>query len=357
MTPSPNTRLLALAAASLALAVPASAQAAESFVAVTGGDHLVGFHSDTAPGLSAPVAIRGLPAGARIAALDTRPQGGLIALTGTGTVLAVDAVRHAVTGTVATLPLSAPADAATTLTVAADGRSARAIAGGRDVTFDLASGVVTRDVPAGAALALDAGADGVLRGLDPARGAVVSLDGAGEHDLAVLPDLKPSGPSTATTAADGATYMVTGLPRRNAPRQSRIVRFDPATGAARGHGSYFLRQLDAVAATGAVADDTRAPKVTVRIPRQSVRSALRAHGVVADVTTSEGGQTVMSARAGKAYGFGLGTVDLAGRMRVVAHLSPDRIHASAGRRMRVHLAVHDWAGNVKNVDTYVRLAR
>src|SRR4051794_17906675 len=74
MTPSPKTpHLVAAVVASLALAVPAAAGAADSFVGVTDGTKLVQFHSDTLPGLSTPVAIGGLPAGEQLVALDRAP--------------------------------------------------------------------------------------------------------------------------------------------------------------------------------------------------------------------------------------------------------------------------------------------
>jgi hypothetical protein len=355
----PKTRLLSLAALSLAAAVPSTAHAAESFVGVTGGDRLVSFHSDTAPGLTRPVAVAGLPAGERLVALDARPGAGagLLALSTSGAVYALDAARHNITGKVAALPAAVPARAAATLTVAADGRTARAIAGGRDATIDLATGTLVRDAAAPTPLALDAGADGGLRGLDPAAGAIVSLDDAGTHVLAPLGGLKAAGATAATTASDGSIYAVTELAGRNAYRQSRMLRFDPATGQARGINAFFQRDIDAIAATGAVADDTTAPRASVTIPRQSVRDALRTHGIVADVTSSEPGQSVMSVFGGQVRGLGLLTADVAGRHRIVVRMSAAKIRAAAGRRLRVHLAVHDWANNTKTIDTAVRLTR
>jgi hypothetical protein len=353
----PSPRLLSLAATALAVALPATAHAAESFVGVTGGDRLVAFHSDTAPGLTRPVPVGGLPAGERLVALDARPGAGLLALSTSGAVYALDPAAHRITGKVAALPTAVPARAAATLSVAADGRTARAIAGGHDVTIDLATGAITRDAAAATPLALDAGADGVLRGLDPAGADVVSLDDSGTHVLAPLAPLRAVGATAATTASDGSTYAVTELPGRNAYRQSRMLRFDPSTGQVRGIDAFFQRDIDALAATGPVADDTVAPKASVTIPRQSVRDALRARGVVAYVTTSEPGQSLISVSGPYVRGMGLLTTDVAGRGRIVVRMSAAKIRAAAGQRLRVHVAVHDWANNTKTIDTAVRLAR
>jgi hypothetical protein len=198
----------------------------------------------------------------------------------------------------------------------------------------------------------------VLRGVDPAANAVVTLDAGGAHVVAPL-GLRTVDPTAVTTGLDGSTWIVTALPHTHTTDQSRVLRFDPATGRVGVQRSYLFQQLDAIAATGLVPDDHAAPKVTVRIPRQTVRSALARHGFIADVTTSEAGQTVMSARVGTSYrGFGFATKigDDGGRLRVLASSRRQRIRASAGHRIRLHLAVHDWAGNVKIIDRYFRLA-
>ncbi|MCW2984371.1 MAG: hypothetical protein JWR63_1941 [Conexibacter sp.] len=358
MPRSPKSHLLAAAVAGLTLAVPAAAQAADGFVAVTHGDQLVTLHSDTIPGLSEAASIAGLPTGERLVALDAQPSGELLALGAGGTLYGLDAPQHRVTRTIAALGAVVPAGSPVTLSVAADGRTARVIATGRDKTVDLATGQVTADAAAPAGVAADLGADGVLRGVDPASNSVVTLDGAGEHVVAPL-KLQTHSPTAVTTAADGATWILTALaPRPHGQSQSRMLRYDPRTGQLLQQSSFLFQQLDAIAATGTVADDTTAPSVTVRIPRQDVRSALKDRGFVAIVSTSEPGQTVVSARLGSGYrGFGFATAIHRGQVRVVAGSRQSQIRGLGGKRIRLHLAVHDWAGNTKLIDRFFTLGR
>jgi hypothetical protein len=328
---SPKTPLMAAALASLALAGWAGADpanAADGFVGVTHGDQLVTFHSDTIPGLSAAHGIDGLPGGERLVALDALPGSReLLALGASGTVYGLDAAQHKVTRTVAGFGAAITPNTPVTLTVAPDGATAQVVADGHAKVLDLASGAVKSDVPGAPA----------------------------------IPALMPAatGPTTTTTTDDGLQWILTGVPTRaRQPHQSRLFRFDPATGKLRGQGSFFFEQLDAIAATGPVADDTTAPTATVRIPRQTVRDAVRHRGFVAIVKTGEPGQTVMSARLGGKYkGFGFATAIERGELRVLASEKQASIRKLAGRRLRLHIAVHDWAGNTKTIDRYFTLAR
>jgi hypothetical protein len=359
MSLSPKSPFLAAALAGLTLAAPAAAHAADAFVGVTGGNQLVHFSSDTIPGLSAATSIDGLPGGERIVALDAGASGELIALGRSGTLYGLDAAQHKVTRTAGGFGLPIASESSATLSVAPDGKSARVIAAGRDRTVDLTTGAVVADAPAVANVVADLGTDGVLRGVDPASNSIVTLDGAGEHTIASLGATTTHSPTAVTTAADGALWITTGLsPRLRPPKQSSLLRFDPKTGKLRAVDSYLFEQLDALAATGTVPDDTKAPKVSVHIPRQSVKSALKRRGYIAEITTSEPGQTVMSARVGSSYrAFGFATAIHEGKLRVLASSQQSRIRASAGHRVRLHIAVHDWAGNTKILDRYFTLAR
>ncbi|HEV7493414.1 MAG TPA: hypothetical protein VGO10_06515 [Baekduia sp.] len=361
MTRSPRTPLLAAVLAGLTLAAPAAAHAADAFVGVTDGNQLVHFSSDTIPGLSVPQSIDGLPGGERIVALDQSSSGELIALGRSGTLydVGVGGNRVKVLRTAGGFGLPIPPESSATLSVAPDGKSARVIAAGRDRTVDLTSGAVTADAPAAANVAADLGADGVLRGVDPASNSIVTLDATGEHTVASLGATQTHSPIAATTAPDGALWITTALsPRLNPPKQSRLLRFDPKTGQLHPIDFYLFAQLDALAAVRTVPDDTKAPTVSIHIPRQSLKSALRRHGYLADVTTSEPGQTVMSARVGSSYrAFGFGTAIHGGKLRVLASSKLSRIRATAGHRVRLHIAVHDWAGNIKILDRYFTLAR
>jgi hypothetical protein len=360
MTPSPKPLLLAAVLAGLTLAAPAAAHAADAFVGVTDGDRLVHFSSDTIPGLSAATSISGLPGGERIVALDGASERELIALGRSGTLYALDAAQRKVTRTAGGFGLPIPAESSATLSVAPDGKSARVIVAGRDRTVDLTSGAVVADAPAAAAsVAADLGADGVLRGVDAASNSIVTLDATGEHTVAALGAATTHGPTAVTTAVDGTLWITTGLaPRAHGPEQSRLLRFDPKTGQVRAVNSYLFQQLDALAAVGTTPDDTTAPTVSVHIPRQSVKSALKRRGYLAEITTNEPGQTVMSARVGSSYrAFGFTTAIHGGKIRVLAFSKQSRIRASAGHRVRLHIAVHDFAGNTKVLDRYFTLSR
>lgn len=370
MTPSPQTSFLAaaLAASALGAAVPAAAGAAEGFAGVTGGHRLVTFHSDTIPALSQARDVAGLPGGERLVALDALPAAGsadgagsaLLALGVSGTIYTIDRGQAKVTGVAAGFGARLlPGTRAATLSVAPDGQSVRVIANGRDKTVDLATRVIVSDVAAPFAdVAADRGADGVLRGVDPAAEALVALDGPGAAGkvLTKLPVPTP-GATAVTTAPDGASWILTGLPNR--PTQSRLLRYDPKTGKLRQQSDFLFEHLDAIAATGTVADDTTAPSATVRIPKQSVADAVRRRGFLAIVTTSEPGQTVMSARLGTKYrGFGFATaLRTGGELRVIASERQASIRKLAGRRITLHLAIHDWAGNTKLVDRSFTLGR
>ncbi len=359
MTRSPRTPLLAAVLAGLTLAAPAAAHAADAFVGVTDGNQLVHFSSDTIPGLSVPESIDGLPGGERIVALDRSASGELIGLGRSGTLYGIDAAEHKVLRTAGGFGLPIAPESSATLSVAPDGKSARVIAAGHDKTIDLTSGAVTADAPSAANVVADLGADGVLRGVDPASNSIVTLDGTGEHVVASLGGTQTHSPTAVTTAADGALWITTALaPRRYGQRQSHLLRFDPKTGQLRPVDSYLFQQLDALAATGTTPDDTKAPTVSVHVPRQSLRSALKRHGYLAEITTSEPGQTLMSARAGSGYpAFGLTTAIHGGKFRVLASTKLSRIRATAGHRVHLHIAVHDFAGNIKLVDRSFTLAR
>jgi hypothetical protein len=356
---SPKSPLLAAALAGLTLAAPAAAHAADAFVGVTHGNQLVHFSSDTIPGLSVPTSVDGLPGGERIVALDTGSPGELIALGRSGTLYALNAAQHKVVRTAGGFGLPIPPESSATLSAAPDGKSARVIAAGRDRTVDLTTGGVTADAPVAFNVAADLGADGVLRGVDPTSNTVVTVDGSGEHVVASLGGTKTNSPTAVTTAPDGTLWITTALsPRPNAPKQSHLLRFDPKTGQLHPINTFLFQQLDALAAVGTTPDDIKAPTVSVHIPRQSLKSALKHHGYVAEITTSEPGQTVMSARVGSNYrAFGFDTAIHGGKIRVLAFSKLARIRATAGHRVRLHIAVHDWAGNTKVLDRYFTLAR
>jgi hypothetical protein len=139
----------------------------------------------------------------------------------------------------------------------------------------------------------------------------------------------------------------------NRPAQSRLSRYDPATGNIRGANGAFLGvRLDAITADGPVADDKTAPKATFsgRVLERKVKRGT-AYWTGLRMKTNEGGQTIASLRVrGKVVGFGLVTLDAAGSARMdfgagKKHAAILRQAARAHRRALVHITVRAWARN------------
>jgi hypothetical protein len=371
--------LLTAAALAAAAIAPSAAHAAEGFTAVTSGGSVTHFQSDSLPGVSKPVKITGLVSGERVVGLDRTTSGELLALTSTGRIDDLDARTGKVTPKFAAAVTSAIAPSAPlTFAVARDGSTARIISPGRDITVNLANGAATNDAPlsfvagdahAGAqvAPALDYAADGSLIGVAGAQDSFVAQTAPGASTLRTLastpfPALEPL---RATVASDGSLWAIANQSsKKKAVPQSRVVRYDPATGAiSKQNGPYFMRQFAAVAADGQVADDTKAPKATLKgsaLRREVSRGYPWYTGL--RVKVSEGGQAVVSVRLhGKVVTMGLGTTDKAGTVRVGfgANKKNDAALRRAMRnhgRVLVHLRVHDFAGNSRIYERSMGLA-
>ena len=378
--PLSSRTLLTTAALAAAVIAPSAANAAEGFTAVTSTGDVVQLHSDSAPGLTGIHKVTGLAAGESIVGLDRTPTGELLGLTSAGNIASVD--RD--TGK-ATLKFPAPvttavaANASVTFAVAPDGTSARIITPGRDVVVDLATGAATNglgltfaagDPHAGAqaAPALDYAADGRLIGVDSGQSAYAVQTAAGAATLQTLAGVpfKTIEPTRATVASDGSVWTATNLSDKptRAP-QSRLVRYDPATGKITGQdGVYLLSRLDAIAADGPVADDKTPPKATSsgKVLQRKVNKRGDAYWTGLNVKTNEGGQILASIRLnGKVAGMALTTLERAG----TAHLqfgankkygAALRRAAAAHRRVVVHVTVNDWARNKHIYDRAIRLS-
>jgi hypothetical protein len=149
------------------------------------------------------------------------------------------------------------------------------------------------------------------------------------------------------------------------PKQSRVLRFDPATGKLSGeNGVFFLRQLVAIADNGPVADDTAAPKAQLssRTLKRHVSRKGFAYYSGLNVKSSEGGQVVASVRLhGKVVGMALATRDTAGTFKL--QFGANKKGASALRRaarehrkVLVHVTVNDFARNKHITERSMRLA-
>jgi len=378
--PLSSRTLLTTAALAAAVIAPSAANAAEGVTAVTSTGDVVQLHSDSAPGLTGIHKVTGLAAGESIVGLDRTPTGELLGLTSAGNIASVD--RD--TGK-ATLKFPAPvttavaANASVTFAVAPDGTSARIITPGRDVVVDLATGAATSgpgltfaagDPHAGAqaAPALDYAADGRLIGVDSGQSAYAVQTAAGAATLQTLAGVpfKTIEPTRATVASDGSVWTATNLSDKpNRAPQSRLVRYDPATGKITGQdGVYLLSRLDAIAADGPVADDKTPPKATSsgKVLQRKVNRRGDAYWTGLNVKTNEGGQILASIRLnGKVAGMALTTLERAG----TAHLqfgankkygAALRRAAAAHRRVVVHVTVNDWARNKHIYDRAIRLS-
>jgi hypothetical protein len=372
--------LLTTAALAAAVLAPSAANAAEGFTAVTSTGDVVQLHSDSAPGVTGVHKVTGLAAGESIVGLDRTPTGELLGLTSAGNIASVD--RD--TGR-ATLKFPAPvttavaANAPVTFAVAPDGASARIITPGRDVVINLATGAATNgpgltfaagDPHAGAqaAPALDYAADGRLIGVDAGQGAYAAQTAAGAATLQTLAGVpfKTIEPTRSTVASDGSVWTATNLSDKpNRAPQSRLVRFDPATGKITGqNGAYLLSRLDAIAADGPVADDKTPPNASIsgKVLKRRVNKRGDAFWTGLNVKTNEGGQILASIRLnGKVAGMALTTLERAG----TAHLqfgankklgAALRRAAAAHRRVVVHVTVNDWVRNKHIYDRAVRLS-
>jgi hypothetical protein len=372
--------LLTTAALGASVIVPSAAQAAEGFTGVTRGGNVVRFQTDTIPGLSPkPVKVTGLASGERIVGLDRTPSGELLALTSAGNIDSLDAR----TGK-ATAKFSAPVtravdpDAALTFAVAPDDTTARIITAGRDEVVDLATGAAKAaggltfaagDHHAGAQAvpSFDYEPDGRLIGIDGAQGAIAQQTAPGAATVSTLSGLtfKAHEPTRATVASDGSVWIATSLPtRRGEHRQSRFLRYDPATGkVTRANGTYLGVELAAVASDGRVADDTTKPKGSIRgtVVRRHVVRGFTYYGPLGVKTNEPGqvteelllkGRTVASGFE-SSYTAGLLAVDVFPRKAARAEL---RRAAAAHRRAVVRVTVHDWAGNKRTYQRTVRLS-
>jgi hypothetical protein len=377
--PSPRT-LITTAALGAALVAPGAAHAAEGFTVVTSGGNVTHLQSDAIPSEKpVPIKVTGLAAGERIVGMDRAPSGELLALTSAGRIDALNAATGKATPKFAN-PVTAAVDrnAALTFAVAPDGASARIITQGRDVTVNLATGVAVNgtgltfapgDAHAGvpATPALDYGKDGRLIGAVSAQSAFAVQTALGAPTISTLGPVPYSAlePLRTTVASDGAVWVTSRLGNGSATKnQSRLVRYDPATGHLSGQNGIFLSvKLAAIADDGPVADDTTKPKATFS-HRVLTRRVVHGHSIYRGlkVKMNEGGQAVASLRYhGKIAGFGLITLDSAGSATL--ELGPTRAMgatlrkaAAAHKRAIVHIAVHDWAQNKRSYDVAVRLS-
>jgi hypothetical protein len=371
--------LLTTAALAAAVIAPSAAHAAEGFTAVTSTGQVVQFHSDSKPGLIDPHKLSGLASGERIVGMDRAPSGELLALTSAGRIVHLDASTGKATPKFAAAVTAAIApNAPLTFAVAPDGASARIITTGRDVSINLSTGAATNGPgltfaagdPRGGAQAtpaLDYAKDGTLIGVAAAQGAYAQQTAPGAATLKTLAatTYPAREPLRTTVASDGSVWTAANFSDNpNRPKQSRVLRFDPAAGQITGRdGVFFLHQLVAIADNGPVAGDTAAPKPHLSghvLKRHTRKGGASYTGL--SVKSNEPGEVVASLRVGgKIAGFTIASRDTAGTFKLELYANKKdvaalRRAAREHRKVLVHVTVHDWAGNKRITERSMRLA-
>ena len=373
--------LLATAAIGAAVAAPSAAHAAEGLTGVTTDGRIAHLQTDTLPGMQPkPVKVTGLAAGERVVGLDRTPSGELLALTSAGNIDSLDATTGKATAKFAgPITGAVDPDGAVTFAVAPGGKTVRIITADRDEIVDLATGAKTQgggltfaagDHHAGAKAvpSLDYEADGRLIGIDPTQNAIAAQTAVGGSTLSTVSGLpfKSREPVRATVASDGSVWIATSLSNdvKKQP-QSRLLHYNPATGQLNGvNGTYLGVKLTALADDGPVADDTTAPKGSIRgsVLRRHVSRGYSYFGPIGVKVNEPGQITAQLLLNGKTVAFTLASTYVAGYVDNVDFFPRKdagatlRRAAAAHRRAVVRVIVHDWAGNKRTYKKTVHLS-
>jgi hypothetical protein len=360
------------------MAAPAAADT-NTFAGILDDGRLVRFTSQAPTALTTPVPVRGMRQREQVLALAGR-QGRLYGLGSAARLYAIDPVTARATPVAGGVELAQGLRGRRfSLVISADGARARILSDvGQDVTVDLATGASTTGpglrAEDGSAIdpTVTTGADGRLVGVDLGRRAGVqeTAPGSGVAKAAALQGFAraftfpPADPTAfAVGAADGVGYLLSAFSDRGRDRQSQLTRVNAGTGQAT-FASTFMRRLVTFGATGAVAEDERAPRARITVPRRmSLRSVLGRRRVPVTVRMDEGGQVLTSFRMGARdrAGFGLVTTDVPTTYRgldVPLNLRDRRVlRRYVGRRVRIAVTTNDFAGNGRTVIRQTRLTR
>jgi len=298
---------LALAAASLIAAVPASA--AEVLIGATAQNKLVTVHSDSPWSVRSAVALRGLSATENVIGLDIRPRTGAIyAATSAGRLVTIDPVTGETTAIGGQMPTSGTFEGFSIDPRADLGRIVTDSGSNRRVDLDSAStsdetplayspgdpgsGIAPRIYTA----AFSPGSPADLYGLDQARGVLVRQDPVSQGRLHTIGPVGFSftgdlSQRPALAIADsGAAYAALQPPSSpRAASQQGLYRVDLATGRATASAPRpaFGASLTAMTAAGTTPDDRTRPQVVADIPAKQSQGLLRRRGVRYVVSCSE----------------------------------------------------------------------
>jgi Domain of unknown function (DUF4394) len=322
---------------------------------VTDTGRVVRFSDRDLPAISTPVAVSGLRAGDAIIALDRAPSGELLALGRSSAIYTLDPRTGRASQRLAPFTGSIDSSAPVTFSIAPDGTTAPPPA------------YAPGDPHAGQtpALAADALSDGRLAGIDAAhRDFVVQQSAGGPLTTSTVVPGALENPTRVTVAPDGSVWLAAKLGANNGREyhQTRLVRFDPATGrVSRANGPYLSIELVALAAVGPVPVPTAPPQAQITLPtRESLREIDAHHGIVARVRLFEGGQVVVSTRdrSGRSIGFGFDTRDDAGSLAITSTSNAKdlrELRRLTGTRAQLRFTVHDFAGHMRAYDRWTEI--
>lgn len=372
--------LLVLASVPLLAAAAPSARAAEGFVGILEDGRLARFQSDALPGMSSPVRLRGMSPREQIVALGHAPGGRVLAIGSSARLYTIDA-RTARAYRIGPPFVQGLRGTRFSLVVAPDGRSARLLSDvGQDLFVDTATGATAvgggmrRTDGTTTYAAVDRrGSTGALVGVDIARGELVeevlpppaaawSALAARPLDLTHAPEL--SEPSAFTVDSTGAGWVLAAASaQRTKARNSVLQRVDLTTSTAGSYPKLLMRRMRTFAAVGPVADDTRAPRLSVRLPPKLPVRALLASRLPLRASVSEGALVNVEVRLGNVVlAEGAASTDVAGRVVfptffVRSTETARALRRSVGRRVRLRFVVADWAGNLSVASRTVQLTR
>lgn len=367
--------LLAALVTALAVAVPPPARAAEGFAGVLENGRLAHFASDTLGTMSTPRLIRGIAPREQLVALDTAgPKA--YAIGSTARLYAID-LRHAVATRIGPAFPAGLRGRRFSLAASGDGRTADLISDvGQHLVVDLQTGAVA-DAPGlrstdGSPVfpAVDRLGDGRLAGVDVPKRRVLTETAPGSNTFTSGPlSLQPTAadfgePGGFDVDAADRTWALAGFGGNRFRPQSLVSPIVLATGEpANDIPRAFDRRVLTMTSTGAVPDDRRPARITVRLPRRglSVRDLLTGVAPIT-VVSNEGGQATAWIRiTRRSAGPGFDSRDVPGRYRIkyLRLAGDDRRVArqKVGRRVLLRIEFVDGAGNRTTVRRSVRLVR
>ncbi len=382
--PTQRMRAAVACLAAGALAVPATAKAADQLAGVTDGNNLVLFASDAPGEIRYSVPLSGLAAGERIVGLDRRPAtGGLVALGATSRIYAVDAASGAATAI--GNPFTPALDGANfgfTFDPAADrirtvsdtGQNFRMNPETANVATDTNLQYAADDPGAGTAPNVigasytNSTTSTALYDIDAARDALVIQNPPAAGTLRTVGALGVDVIGPGGFDVSPFTNTAFAALRRAGQTNPELFQINLQTGAATAVGPIAPRLSSRattdtpvlpIASIGRLADDNRAPNISIAMSSTQLEGRLLSKGIVMTVACDEACSATATARLGGTdVGSGEGqVVASAGRVSVAIPLSNaarNRLRRPGTVRFTVAVTVRDSAGNTVTTDRFIR---